>query len=157
MAEIIFTSYPCKHSQTLLLLSLLFSFIGLFSRVVWTTNGTCEATHLLAVVLHLKGLYWDLLICSISWTWARICKRLRSSGIDSASLCCLAGQYDRKGCCTGPPGWESIPGLLKRFTSTGSGLLSGLPNNLGTVKNLSSEQKVVQTSGTLSQLKILSD
>jgi len=25
------------------------------------------------------------------------------------------------GCRIGPPGWESIPGLLKRFTNTGSG------------------------------------
>jgi hypothetical protein len=35
------------------------------------------------------------------WNRARICKRLRSPGIDL-------------------PGWESIPGLLKRFTNTGS-------------------------------------
>ncbi len=42
-------------------------------------------------------------------------------GIDSASLCSLAGRYDKKGCRTGPPGRESIPGLLERFTSTGSG------------------------------------
>ncbi len=38
---------------------------------------------------------------------ARICKHLRSPGIDSEELI--------------PPGWESIPGLLKRFTNTGSG------------------------------------
>ncbi len=50
----------------------------------------------------------------------RICKRLRSPGIDSASLCRLAGRYD-KVAVTGPPGWESIPGLLKRFTKKGSG------------------------------------
>jgi hypothetical protein len=56
---------------------------------------------------------------------ARICKRLRSlgidsEGIDSASLCSLAGRYDKQGYRTGPPDWESKPGLLKRFTNTGS-------------------------------------
>jgi hypothetical protein len=40
--------------------------------------------------------------------------------IDSASLSSLAGKYDKEGCRTGPPGWESISGLLKRFTNTGS-------------------------------------
>ncbi len=55
---------------------------------------------------------------------ARICKRLWSPGIDSGestplSLCSLAGRYDKKGCLTGPPGWESIPGHLKRSTDTG--------------------------------------
>jgi hypothetical protein len=30
----------------------------------------------------------------------------------------LAGQY-KYGCRTGPPGWESIPGLLNRSTNTG--------------------------------------
>ncbi len=44
--------------------------------------------------------------------------RNRFQGIDSASQ---AGRYDIYGCLTGPPGWESIPGLLKRFTNTGSG------------------------------------
>jgi hypothetical protein len=39
---------------------------------------------------------------------------------DSASLCSQAGRYDKWGCRTGPPCWESIPGLLKRSTSTGS-------------------------------------
>ncbi len=33
----------------------------------------------------------------------------------------MAGRYDKQGCCTGLPGWESIPGLLKRFTNTGFG------------------------------------
>jgi hypothetical protein len=47
---------------------------------------------------------------------ARICKRLRSPGIDSASLCSMTGREGRR---TGPPGWESIPGLLKRFTNSG--------------------------------------
>jgi hypothetical protein len=37
---------------------------------------------------------------------ARICKRLRSPGIDSNESI--------------PPGWESIPELLKRFTNTSS-------------------------------------
>ncbi len=33
----------------------------------------------------------------------------------------MAGRYVKQGCRTGPPGWESIPGLLKkRFTNTGS-------------------------------------
>ncbi len=41
------------------------------------------------------------------WIRARIFKRLRSPGIDSEESI--------------PPGWESIPGLLKRFTNTGSG------------------------------------
>ncbi len=38
--------------------------------------------------------------------WAFICKRLRSPGIDSEELI--------------PPGWESIPVLLKSYTNTGS-------------------------------------
>jgi hypothetical protein len=46
--------------------------------------------------------------------------RNRFRGIDFASLCSLAGQYEKYGCRTGPPGWESIPGLPKRFTNTGS-------------------------------------
>jgi hypothetical protein len=52
----------------------------------------------------------------------RISKLLWSPGIDSASLCRLAGRYDKKGCCTGPLGWEPIPRLLKRFTNTGQNL-----------------------------------
>ncbi len=57
---------------------------------------------------------------------ARICKRLRSPGIDSeksippAFVDWQAGTKNRVA-VTGPPGWESIPGLLKRFTNTGSG------------------------------------
>jgi hypothetical protein len=50
-------------------------------------------------------------------------RRLRNPGflgIDSASLCSLAGRYDNPICRTGQPGWESIPGLLKRFANTGS-------------------------------------
>jgi hypothetical protein len=34
-------------------------------------------------------------------------------------LCTLAGRYVEKGCRTGPPCWESIPELLKRFTNSG--------------------------------------
>jgi hypothetical protein len=30
----------------------------------------------------------------------------------------LAGPYVKKGCRTGLPGWESISGLLKRFTNS---------------------------------------
>jgi hypothetical protein len=59
--------------------------------------------------------------CLLAWgTRVRICKLLRSPGIDSASLCSLQGQSVKKGCGTCPPGWESISGFLKRFTNTGS-------------------------------------
>ncbi len=34
--------------------------------------------------------------------------------------CGLADRYDKYGCRTGPLCWESIPGLLKRSTNTGS-------------------------------------
>ncbi len=37
-----------------------------------------------------------------------------------ACLCSLNDRYDKQGCRTSPPEWESIPGLLKRFTNTGS-------------------------------------
>jgi hypothetical protein len=62
--------------------------------------------------------------------WARICKNLWSPGIDSEeslshSLCSLAGQYDKYG----PAGWESILGLLKRSTNTGSVLYCICPNS----------------------------
>ncbi len=50
---------------------------------------------------------------------ARICQRLRSPGIDSASLCSLAARY--VGMSYRPAGWKSIPGLLERFKNTGSG------------------------------------
>jgi hypothetical protein len=65
--------------------------------------------------------------CSVRSSWegrARICKRIRSPGIDSAKLFSLAGNYVKKSCRTLPPGWESIPGLLKRFTNTGSDTLA---------------------------------
>ncbi len=48
-------------------------------------------------------------------TRARILKLLRSPGIDSASLCSLAGRYDKKGLSYPPTKLhrlaESIPGL----------------------------------------------
>jgi hypothetical protein len=45
----------------------------------------------------------------------------RFQGIDSASLCSLWWASIRQmGCRSVPPGWESIPGLLKRFTNSGS-------------------------------------
>ncbi len=43
---------------------------------------------------------------------ARICKRLRRPAIDSEE--------------STSPGWESIPGLLKRFKNTGSGYFTSL-------------------------------
>ncbi len=42
--------------------------------------------------------------------------------MDSASLCSLECRCNKEGCRTAPPGWKSIPGLLKSFTNTGSGL-----------------------------------
>jgi hypothetical protein len=52
--------------------------------------------------------------------------RNRFQEIDSPSLCNLAGRYVKYCCHTGPPGWESISGLLKRFTNSGSGLTLAL-------------------------------
>jgi hypothetical protein len=37
----------------------------------------------------------------------------------------LTGRYDKKGSRTGPPGWEAIPELIKRFTNMGSSLDPG--------------------------------
>ncbi len=56
--------------------------------------------------------------------WARICKRLkgprnRFEGLDFRGICSLVGRY-LKGSRTGPPGWQSIPRLLKRSKNTGS-------------------------------------
>jgi hypothetical protein len=45
-------------------------------------------------------------------------KRSWSPEIDSDSLSNLA--YDKQGCRTGPPGWESSPGFLKKLANTGS-------------------------------------
>jgi hypothetical protein len=50
---------------------------------------------------------------------ARICKRLRIPGIDSKES--IPGRYVKQSCWAGPPGWEPIPGPLKRFTNSGSG------------------------------------
>jgi hypothetical protein len=55
---------------------------------------------------------------------ARICKRSRSPGIDSVSLCSLESRYVKKGCYPGTSDWESIPGLLKRLTNSVSGIPS---------------------------------
>jgi hypothetical protein len=58
---------------------------------------------------------------------ARTCKRLWSPGTDSeesispAYVAWRAGTTNRSR--TAPPCWESISGLLKRFTNTGSGWL----------------------------------
>ncbi len=41
--------------------------------------------------------------------------------IPPAYIACMAGRYGKQGCLTGPPSWESIPGLLKRCTHTGPG------------------------------------
>jgi hypothetical protein len=60
------------------------------------------------------------MICLL-FSRARICKRLRRPGIDSGCPC-LAGRYVKQDWRTGPPSWESIPGLLKRFTNSGSEL-----------------------------------
>jgi hypothetical protein len=40
--------------------------------------------------------------------------------LKSLKIRALAGQYDKQGCRTDPPGYELIPGFLKRFTNTGS-------------------------------------
>jgi hypothetical protein len=40
-------------------------------------------------------------------------RRNRFRGIDSASLCSLAGQYDKEGCPTGPPDGNRFLGSLK--------------------------------------------
>ncbi len=56
----------------------------------------------------------------------RICTRFRSQGNDSKesippAYIAWQGRYDKQGFRTGQPGWESIAGLRKRFTNTGSG------------------------------------
>jgi hypothetical protein len=48
---------------------------------------------------------------------ARICKRIWSPGIDSASPMYPGGPVQQIGLS---PGWESIPGVLKMLTNTGS-------------------------------------
>ncbi len=56
--------------------------------------------------------------------WARICKRLwraQESGIPTADAAWRGPE--RKIGLAGQPGWESIPGLCKRHTNTGSVLM----------------------------------
>ncbi len=71
-------------------------------------------------------------------TRARICKRLRSPEIDSdesipPAYVAWRADMTNKLTYTGPPGWESIPGLLKRFTNTGLEVKMGhlLCNKIG--------------------------
>jgi hypothetical protein len=71
-----------------------------------------------------SAVYWPFLGLSPTILFplnsrARICKRSRSPGIDSEELipptyvAWRAGTANREGCRTGPPGWKSIPELLK--------------------------------------------
>ncbi len=46
----------------------------------------------------------------------------------------LAGRHDKQGFRTGPPDWESIPGLLKRSTDTGSVQCSSVGQLIGNTK-----------------------
>jgi hypothetical protein len=70
---------------------------------------------------------------------ARICKCLWSPRTDSeesippAYVAWCAGTTNRF-CRIGPLGWESIPGLLKRFTNTGSGACLMLAQSLQTTE-----------------------
>jgi hypothetical protein len=49
-----------------------------------------------------------------------------------SSLCIWrAGTKNSAVVYTGPPGWESIPGLIKRFTNTGSEVDSSVDSALG--------------------------
>ncbi len=43
----------------------------------------------------------------------------RFRGVESISLCILADRYNKQGCRTDPPGWKSIPGLLKKVFKNG--------------------------------------
>ncbi len=121
-------------------------FRSLFLRDVWIRTQIDAVTARYVISLYTQQLqtlsswnqglastiFWDERIKSWSGKsteffgayWARICKRLKSPVIDSgnrsASLCSQAGRYVTWGCRTGPSGWESIPGLLERFTNTGS-------------------------------------
>ncbi len=58
--------------------------------------------------------------------------RNRFRGIDFANLCSMAGRYAKYVCHTGPPGWESIPGLLERFLNSEPVFLSvyGAPESI---------------------------
>ncbi len=56
------------------------------------------------------------------YLWTSKQPRNRFQGIDSASLCNLAqAGTSNMVFVPGPPGWESIPGLLKKFTNSDSG------------------------------------
>ncbi len=89
-------------------------------------------------------------------TWARICKRLWSPGIDSeesippAYAAWRAGTTNR----VAVPGWESISGLLKRFTNTGSVLLSPDVNLLWNCRWLKFTAGDVDSGGPKFELKI---
>ncbi len=91
--------------------------LNIFSRPLIPTPGS----------FCLEGKKWYILL-SVNvrfQSWARIWECLRSPGIDSASLCSLAGWYDNPICFTGPlccstyigglDSLESIPELLKRL------------------------------------------
>ncbi len=63
------------------------------------------------------------------FNWAQICPWLRSPGIDSASLCSLAGRCVKYGCRTGRQAGNRFLGSLKRFTNSGSDRKSSLPTD----------------------------
>ncbi len=58
---------------------------------------------------------------------ARIFKRVRSTGIDSAGLCSLADRYDKEGCRIGPTGWELTPGLRLQIRAQLHRLAESIP------------------------------
>jgi hypothetical protein len=51
------------------------------------------------------------------------------NGIDAITEPVFVNVYGAHPYGTGPPGWESIPGLLKRFTNTGPGLFVADPDS----------------------------
>ncbi len=64
---------------------------------------------------------YELQISAVSHpaSWARICKCFRSPGIDSASLCSLAGTLRQIRLLYRSASWELIPGLLKKIYKYG--------------------------------------
>jgi hypothetical protein len=78
---------------------------------------------------------------------ASICKCLRSPGIDSkesippAYVAWRAGTSNRV-VVPARPGWESIPGLLKRFTNSGSGYLGWRINSSESIPGLLKSLKI---------------
>jgi hypothetical protein len=66
--------------------------------------------HSWRMVLHLS--------CCLWWNFRELGSELSYRPTSLYSL--VAGRYVEWGWCTGPPGWRSIPGLLKRFTNLGS-------------------------------------